>query len=422
MSEAQQAVLTLYEPHPGQVALHSCPARFRYAACGRRWGKSIGCVNELAKYSWENQVYPGWWVAPTYRQARKPFFLTLRAFKPAIASYKSSEELSIEWKSGGRTEFVSAEKYENLRGEGVGFMVVDEAAFVSKVAFEQVLRPMLSDTMGRMLAVGTPKGKAGSWFYEGWLRGNEAEEPDYVSFHFPTASSPYIAAAEIEEVRRTLPADVFAQEYEAAFLEDAAGVFKGIRGCFGGQLEPPSPAGVYVLGADLARKQDFTVLTVIDITRMQVVALERFNQISWEVQIARLAALAQRYGATVLMDSTGIGDPVIEQVRARGVAVEEYYFSNASKQQLIENLAVAIEHQDIHFPDPAECPETGVLVAELDAFQYELTKSRLVRYAAPIGFHDDCVVSLALSYWQAQRGGAGPKLIVFDYDEIISPY
>lgn len=423
MSETvQQAVLELYEPHEGQLRLHSCPARFRAAACGRRWGKSLAAVNETAGYSWENTEYPSWWVAPTYRQARKPFNLALRAFKDAIESSKASEELSIVWKSGGRTEFVSAEKYDNLRGEGVGFMVIDEAAFVSKVAFEQVLRPMLSDTMGRLLAIGTPRGKGGSWFYDLWLRGNDSREADYESFHFPTASSPYIAESEIAEVRRILPADTFSQEYEAAFLDDAAGVFKNLRRCYGGFLEAPSPAGRYVMGADLARKQDFTVLTVIDTTRMQVVAIVRFNQISWEVQIAKLVDLARRYGATVLMDTTGVGDPIVEQVRGRGVPVEEFIFTNASKQQLIESLAVTIEHQGIHFPDPEGCEETQVLVDEMNAFQYELTKTRLVRYSAPEGYHDDCVISLALAAWQAEHGSSGNVLLVLEDFEQISPF
>ena len=409
------ARLILYHPHPAQERLHACPARFRFAACGRRFGKTLAAVNELAKYSWENAESPSWWVAPTYKQSRRPFALMLDKFRDVIDSYKQSEEMSISWKSGGRSEFVSAEKWDNLRGEGVGFMVLDEAAFISKVAWEQALRPMLSDTMGRALAIGTPNGRGG-FFYEGWVRGNDADEPDFQSFQFPTSASPYISDEEIAEVARTLPEDVFAQEYEANFLSDAAGVFRNVRACIGGALEPPSPAGRYVIGADLARKRDFTVLTVIDTVRMCVVAWERFNELSWKMQMERIVSLARRYWAPILMDSTGLGDPIVDGVRSQGIVVEEFSFNNARKQQLVENLAVAIEHERIHFP------KIDVLISELESFRYEMTRTRLVRYSAPEGFHDDAAISLALALWQAERGSRAPTLLVWDSEEIISVY
>ncbi len=410
-----EARLRLYRPHPGQMELHTCEARFRAAACGRRWGKTMGAINELAKYSWENTEYPSWWVAPTYRQSRKPFHIILNKFKPAIASHKVADELSITWKSGGRSEFVSSDKAHNLRGEGVGFMVIDEAGFVSKMAWEEVLRPMLSDTMGRLLAIGTPKGKGGSWFYEMWLRGHDPLERDYAAFHFPTSSSPYISAEEIEEVKRVLPEAVYAQEYMASFLDDAAGVFRGVRKCLKGGFEGPRLGGRYVMGVDLAKRHDFTVCCVIDADRMHVVAFERYNQVSYELQLDRIATLAARYHAGVLMDWTGIGDPILDALQARGVRVEGFLFTARSKQQLIENLAVTIEHESVTFP---EIPE---LLGELDCYGYEITKSRTMRYSAPEGKNDDCVIGLALAVWQAQHGFGGPVLLVWDENEVISP-
>lgn len=419
MSAGRKAVLNLYQPHEGQRQLHESDARFRSAACGRRWGKTFSGINELGKHAWEHPDSLTWWVSPVYRQARKPFFVTVRSFRDAIDSYKTAEEMSIVWKNGARSEFVSAEKYDNLRGEGVNLMVVDEAGFVSNAAWINALQPMLTQTLGRALFIGTPNGKGGSWFYEQWVFGlpeNRAKYPEYESFHFPTASSPYISGNEIERLRSIYPADVFAQEYEADFLDDAAGVFRNVRHCIGGELRLPWPGCRYVMGVDLARKRDFTVLTVVDVETMQVVAWERFNVIAWAVQIPRIVSLAQRYGASVLLDTTGIGDPIVEQIRAAGVNVDEYMFNNRSKQQLIENLAVAIEHERIHFP------KIDVLINELDSFRYEMTKTRQIRYSAPEGFHDDAVISLALAVWQAQRGSRGPVLLVWDADEIISPY
>jgi hypothetical protein len=93
------------------------------------------------------------------------------------------------------------------------------------------------------------------------------------------------------------------------------------------------------------------------------------------------------------VDSTGVGDPVLEALQTRGRAVggqfEGFKFSATSKQQLMEGLAVAIQQQQIHFP-------AGVIVDELEAFEYEYTRTG-VHYSAPSGFHDDAVCALALA-------------------------
>ena len=162
--KGRELVLELYTPQDWQREVHLCPARFRVVVCGRRAGKSYAGVNELAKYSWENPELPSWWVAPTYGQAAKGFTVCLDKFESAIKSKRmASGQMSITWSSGGKSRFVSTERYENLRGEGVGLMVLDEAAFMPRAAWEQVLRPMLTDTMGRALFATTPRGK--NWLY-----------------------------------------------------------------------------------------------------------------------------------------------------------------------------------------------------------------------------------------------------------------
>jgi hypothetical protein len=96
------------------------------------------------------------------------------------------------------------------------------------------------------------------------------------------------------------------------------------------------------------------------------------------------------------VDSTGVGDPIVEQLQRRaGGSIVGYHFSAPSKQRLMEGLAAAIHQQAVRFPD-------GPLVAELESFGYEYTQSG-VRYSAPDGLHDDGVCALALAV-QARTG------------------
>jgi hypothetical protein len=71
-----------------------------------------------------------------------------------------------------------------------------------------------------------------------------------------------------------------------------------------------------------------------------------------------------------------------------------------SKREVIENLALCIQTGAFSYP---EIPE---LIEELALFGVEMTASGNVRYEAPEGFHDDCVISAALACWGLQKVGS----------------
>jgi phage FluMu gp28-like protein len=176
---------------------------------------------------------------------------------------------------------------------------------------------------------------------------------------------------------------------------DAGGVFRKVSEAVDAGRSAdstPIPRMTYSLGVDLARVQDFTVLTVVDATGRQVY-FDRFNQISWERQIASILDVARRYRAHVWMDSTGVGDPPFEAVRSGWGAASGFHFTNSTKGALIDNLAMRIEGGKVRLMD------LPVQTAELLSYQYELTPSRNVRMNAPAGQNDDCVIALALAFW-----------------------
>jgi len=423
--------IELYEPHAGQLRLHNSKARFRIACCGRRWGKTYACINEVAKFAWENPgnatEHVSWWVAPTYNQAAKALNVFLIFFKDAIASHRMAVgQMSITWKNGSVTCFQSSERYDNLRGEGVEFLVIDEAAMVPRAAWEKVLRPMLVDTGGSAILISTPRGK--NWFYVMYKRGEDPAWPAYESFSFPTSDSPFIKDGEIEELQSTLPEDVFAQEHLGMFLDEAAGVFHNVEGCAIGEFAEPDPLHRYVIGWDIAKHEDWSVVTVFDCDTYQVqdngssllvpnvVHWQRFNNLRYDIQIDRVIQVVAQYGGYVLLDSTGIGDPIYDMLRSRGVPCVPFVFTSRSKQQLIQNLQIALQTRSITYP------EIPILLQELNAFQYTVSEAGTMKYAAPEGDHDDCVISLALGAWAAMHPAWNQEpVIVMQDEEIISP-
>jgi hypothetical protein len=235
-----------YKPHNGQLAIHQKrDVRFRTVCTGRRFGKTLCLAAELLDRGGcdppspqETGGYGGarlgrdyGWVAPTYNVAERG----IDAFRQIATGFvrvvgRMPTRVEFDGAAGPvRVWFLSADNADNIRGYGFQGLVVDEAAMIPANVWQYVLRPTISQTLGWAVFVSTPKGR--NWFYDMHTRGLDPEEKDYASLTFPSSASPYFPDSEWEDARRTLPSDVFRQEYEAEFLEDSAGVFRGVDAC-----------------------------------------------------------------------------------------------------------------------------------------------------------------------------------------------
>lgn len=395
----QEIKINLYKPHRAQVPIHDAIEKYRFviATCGRRFGKTHLCSNEIAKHSWSKARSKTLWVAPFRDQANLGFQIVKNQFDKYI--HKSIQSpMNITWKNGSMTEFRSTENHGGLKGRGVDFMVVDEASRVSAEAWQESLRPMLSDTNGKAVIVSTPLGR--NWFYEIFLRGDNEDYPQYKSFKLPTSSNPFIHADEIEEARLSLPEDIFKQEYLAEFLDDGGQVFKSVTECINPSLSErgePSSGHSYILAWDVAKHSDYSCIVVMSMKTKELVYFDRFNRIDYTDQVNRVERIANKFRCRIIMDSTGVGDPVLEQVKLKGLKVEGFNFNNKSKQQVIENLAVMMEKKEISYPN------IPVLINELMSYQYEITRAGNITYNAPSNMHDDTVIALSLACWKIKN-------------------
>lgn len=388
---SQRQILRIdVSPHPQQAEVHEHPARYKVLACGRRWGKTRQGVNECLDVA----VRGGraWWVAPSYKMSEVGW-RPLRQMGARIGATVRLGDRQILLPSGGEVAVRSADDPDSLRGEGLDFVVIDECAFVAERAWTEVLRPALSDRLGRAMFISTPKGR--NWFWRLWQRGQSGDDPEWASWRFPTEGNPYILASEVEAARRESPERIFRQEYLAEFMDDAGGVFRRVMDAATITEQPHQEGHTYVMGVDWGKSNDFTVLTIGDATTQQAVCVDRFNQIDYAVQRGRLQALAERYQVTsIVAEANSMGEPIIEQMQRDGLPVRGFTTTNATKAVIIEALALAFERGDIAIlNDP-------VLVGELQAYEMDKTPSGMVRYGAPEGMHDDCVMSLALC-WHA---------------------
>jgi hypothetical protein len=367
--------IELPQPHVNQQKILDSQSRFRVVMCGRRFGKSELSQIEIitAALMGKSVAY----ITPTYGLA-ETFFDKLKDILPFPSN---SKKLQIDLPTGGMIRFFTGERLDNLRGRKFHLVVIDEASFIAdlETGWTESIRPTLTDYLGRALFLSTPRGK--NYFYAMFLKGLNKEQ-DWQSFQFSTYDNPFINKGEVDDARTQLPEVVFEQEYMANPSENAANPFGSafIRQC----VFPLSTAPVKVYGIDLAKSLDFTVITGLD-QNGSVCYFERF-QMDWRQTKQTILNLPR---APILMDSTGVGDPIFEDLQRDGLNVTGYKFSSATKQQLMEGLAAAIHQRKITYPD-------GPIVRELEIFEYQYTPHG-VKYSAPSGFHDDCVMSLALA-------------------------
>lgn len=377
--------LELPEPHINQQRILDSEARFRVVMCGRRFGKS-----ELSQIEIITNALLGKSVAyitPTYQLARV-FFERLTQ---AVPFQSNKSELTIKFPNGGSVDFFTGERMDNLRGRKFHLVVIDEASFIPNLedGWLNSIRPTLTDYKGRALFLSTPKGK--NFFYSLFLKGGE---PDWESFRFSTYDNPYIDKGEIDDARTQLPEVVFEQEYMANPAENSSNPFGSayIKQC----TFPITTEQPIVYGIDLAKAVDWTVIIGLD-RNGSVCYFDRFQK-DWRQTKQSILSL---FKAPILIDSTGVGDPIFEDLQREGLAINGFKFSSTSKQQIMEGLSSAIQQRKITFPE-------GQIVNELEVFEYQYTATG-VRYSAPQGFHDDCVMSLALAWHHYTRNSGMGK-------------
>jgi hypothetical protein len=353
----------------------------------------------------------GWVVAPTYDLAERVFneivVATASHLRHRVVSLKDREHrLVLRNMGGGLSEIrgKSADNPVSLLGEGLDWTIVDEAARLKPAIWQSHLSQRLIDKQGWGLLISTPKGKG--WFHDVFQRG-QGRDAGYESWNCPSWTNPRLDAGAIEAERARLPERVFRQEFGGEFLEGSGAVFRNVRESATGTLQEPKPGESYFAGLDLARVEDFTVLTIMN-RRREVVFVDRFTRQDWAVQVNRIKTAADRYHrASILVDSTGAGEPVYEALRTAGCRVEPYTFSQKSKADLVNNLALMFEKRELTLPRPDLWPEG---IDELEAFEYSVTDSGTVRTSAPSGIHDDCVISLALAAWQVKQRSVRPTI------------
>lgn len=397
--------LPLLDLHEGQRRVLREARRFNVCALGRRFGKT-----ELAKRLLCETAYVGGgraaYCAPT-NKAMNEFWTELKGLLAGHIASKSEQNHRLSLRTGGIIELWSMEYPERPRGRHYRRVVFDEAAQVTKLglAWQQVMRPTLMDELGDCWWFSTPRGRDYFWqLYRKGADDNPYRGSEWQSWQMSSYTNPHIDPTEIDSLSEDLTERDLQQEIFAQFLEDEGAVFHRVREAAHAEWQERAIEGhQYIIGVDLARTDDWTVVTVIDTTLNELVYLDRFRQLEYATQRTRIIGAHERFHAThLVIEANAMGWPNIEELQGKGYPVIPFWTSPQSKKILIDSLIQAFELEQL-----AILPDEG-LINELLAYESERLPSGLIRYGHPEGQHDDQVMSLALA-WLAVKTYAGTR-------------
>lgn len=390
--------IILNRPHFGQKEFLNSKARFKVLMCGRRWGKSDISKNLAIRFMLDGKETA--YVTPNYQLAKVFYEDILNILPVEVIKSANKSDLIISLITGGTLHFFTGEKPDNFRGRKFHLVIIDEASYVKdlKNAWNNAIRPTLTDYRGEAVFISTPRGK--DYFHSLYLKGINKEE-GWESFRFTSYDNPYILNEEIDMAKLELPLAAFNQEYLAIPSENVANPF-GIDNIRKNIIDRLSNKPAVIFGIDLAKTTDFTVIIGLD-EDGKMCHYDRF-QLDWTATKDKIRELPR--STTKHIDSTGVGDVIVEELQKEMSNIVGFKFTASSKPQLILSLIKSIEEGKIKYIED--------ITDELEVFEYSIGVSGHIKYEAITGFHDDKVIALALAnyLWKAKQQTSNWSVVV----------
>ncbi len=215
-------VITIdYRPRPQSVPYHERTQRWACTVAHRRFGKTVREINELVKRAAMcDKPNPRFaYIAPYYSQAKAIAWDYLKRYARPLTARVMESELSVDLVTCGRVRLFGADNPDALRGQYFDGVVLDEYGDMRPSVWGEIIRPLLTDRQGWASFIGTPKGK--NHFHA--LAEQAKDSPGWFYQQLKASETGIISAAELDDARRQMTPEQFAQEFECAFDVPALG-------------------------------------------------------------------------------------------------------------------------------------------------------------------------------------------------------
>lgn len=380
----------LFKPHKGQKQIINGFAdsdhKFGVVSTGRQFGKSLLAQNLLLYWSLKNPNSKSAWIAPVYNQCKKIFNeITSAANKIIVQQNKA--DLTITFLNGSTIQFLSTDNYNSIRGFSFHYMVVDEAAFIKEEAMNEAVFPTLTALGRKCLIISTPKSK--NWFYNYYMRGL-VENNVYIAFKGISHDNPYVDKNFIVEQQKSLPPEIYRQEYLAEFTDAGNDVFTNLENvCIRNTWdENRGTNSKYYCGVDTGLSSDYTVLS-IQHESGRFSKIIRFNGVSFQEAASTIIAAVRGYNIIGgYCETNGIGKALFELIKPNIPKLQAWNTTQDNKATGVRKLIYDIQQGVIELPSKELMPEC---FNEFSSFTYKQSPNGNISFTHPTGMHDDIV-------------------------------
>lgn len=381
-------------------------AKYIITVSPRQAGKTMLSINMMLYFAINNPNTTTCFISPIYSQARKVMEEMYEAIKDSdIIERVNFSQFEIKLKTGSKILFKSAEREDGLRGYTFDYLIIDEASYIKESAYKRAIQPTVFIKGKKVLLFSTPRGR--DWFYNMHKMGHDQEFKQYTSCRMSYEGNPYVNLEEIESARKALPEAIFRAEYLGEFLEGESMVFQNFNTNIFDQY--PRPVGKVYGGLDTGQSSDYTVLTLVD-SQGKVIDIYRDNKKTYEEMTNEVLRRVRKWNATLMVETNSIGGPVFESLKKQWQDTHPFNTSNSSKREIIESLILGFNEGSICIPSIELSPD---LHHELEVFEMNYNpKTRTVQYAARTPFHDDMIMSLAISNYNRLQNKSYGQYVV----------
>ena len=326
--------------------------------CHRRFGKTVGCINELLKKAATNSKRaPQYaYIAPYRNQAKRIAWNYLLYYTGNVPDRKvNSGDLYVELPSryknspGARIYVMGADYPDALRGMYLDGVVLDEYAQMRPELYGEVIVPALADRNGFAFFIGTPKGQ--NAFYERYL--TALKDESYFTCCYRADETDVIPAEKLEEMKREMTDTEVRQELLCDFSASASNIVIPIdlvTEAAGRKItEAENEGAVSIMGVDVARfGDDDTIITHRKgLACMPQIKLHGLNTMEvasavaahyWRIKPDAIIVDAGAMGAGVIDRLRQMGMPNVFEVNFGGSAIDSTRYANVRAEMYFKVL------------------------------------------------------------------------------------
>lgn len=364
-------------------------------------------------------------------------------------AFDTNNGQNIALTNGSVITSMSASEGSNIEGKSYHLIIVDEAQDVGNFKYSKSISPMGAFYNATKVLIGTPSTSKGFFYqsiernkrnYENKMgRRNHFEYSWKVVVKYNPKYEKYIQG---EMARLGEDSDEFQMSYNLKWVLERGMFVDPSR--FEALGDPnlhrvhTDWVNTHVVGIDLGKSSDSTVITIAEVDFTKPVIIEKSSELSvpdfivyetiiknwveilgddWEAQYYQIMDVLKNYNVhRLVIDATAVGSPIADRLSANlPFEVVPYVFGTSSKSTLYKHLDGEIKSGRLKYPMSAETEQTR----EFKKFQKQFIDLQkgysgqylVVGHPDERGAHDDYPDSTALAVWGARGEGVAKPIM-----------